>query len=58
MKKDGKKIYSSDERYLTICPGIGWSCEKIQTLLAYQRVVAGANTDANDSVVFTCVYSF
>ena len=58
MKKDGKKIYSSDERYLTICPGIGWSCDKIQTLLAYQRVVAGTNTDANDSVVFTCVYSF
>jgi len=58
MKEDGKKIYSSDERYLTICPGIGWSCDKIQTLLAYQRVVAGTNTDANDSVVFTFVYSF
>lgn len=58
MKEDGKKIYSSDERYFTICPGIGWSCDTIQTLLAYQRVVAGANTDANDSVVFTCVYSF
>jgi hypothetical protein len=38
MKEDGKKIYSSDERYLIISPGIGWSCEKIKNVIVYQRV--------------------
>ncbi len=41
-----------------IAPGIGWSNDKIQILLAYQRVMAGTNTDANDSVVATFVYTF
>lgn len=57
-RENGKRIHDSDVRSFIICPGIGWSCEKIQTLLAYQRVVAGTNTDANDSIVFSCVYSF
>ena len=56
--EDGGRLPSSDIRYLTIAPGIGWSCDKLQTLLAYQRVVIGTNTDANDSVVLTCVYTF
>jgi hypothetical protein len=30
----------------------------VQLLLAYQRVVTGTNTDANDSVVLTGVYTF
>jgi len=55
---DGSRVPSSDIRYITICPGIGWSCDKIQFLLAYQRIVAGTNTDANDSVVLTGVYTF
>jgi hypothetical protein len=54
----GEKVPASDVGYLTISPGIGWSNEKIQALLAYQRVVAGTNTDANDSVVLTFVYTF
>lgn len=57
-KEDGTKTPSSNIKYLTIAPGIGWSNDKIQTLIAYQRVVIGANTDANDSVVITCVYAF
>lgn len=48
----------SDVRCLTMSAGIGWSCDKIQTLLAYQRTILGTNTDANDSVVITVVYTF
>lgn len=56
--QDGDRQSSTDIRYLTIAPSIGWSCDKIQALLAYQRVVTGTNVDANDSVVVTCVYTF
>ena len=58
MKESGAKTPDSNINYLTIAPGIGWSNDKIQLLLAYQRVVLGTNTDANDSVVLTCVYTF
>lgn len=51
-------LLQGDTKYLTLAPGIGWSNDKIQTLLAYQRVVVGKNTDANDSVVLTYVYTF
>lgn len=57
-KEDGNKTPGSDIKYLTIAGGTGWSCAKIQTLLAYQKTMAGTNTDANDSVVFTFVYTF
>jgi hypothetical protein len=57
-KQDGSKIPSSDINYLTIAPGFGWSNEKIQTLVAYQRTLTGTNIDANDSVVFIFVYPF
>jgi len=56
--EDGGRVPSSNIRYLTISPGIGWSNDKIQTLLAFQRIMVGKNTDANDSVVITCVYTF
>ena len=48
----------SDVRSLTVAPGIGWSNDRIQTLIAYQRTVSGRNTDANDAVVATFVYTF
>lgn len=57
-RQDGDTVLSSDVRYLTVVPGVGWSNDKIQTLIAYQRVMIGKNTDANDSVVLTCVYTF
>lgn len=57
-RSGGRKISDSCVNSFTIAPGIGWSNEKIQTLLAYQRVMAGTNTDANDSVVCTFVYTF
>lgn len=57
-REDGERIEDSNVNYLTIGSGIGWSNDKIQTLLAYQRVITGKNTDANDSVVLTFVYTF
>lgn len=57
-KEGGEKISSSNTNYITASPGIGWSCDKIQLLFAYQRVLTGTNTDANDSVVLTGVYTF
>lgn len=57
-RQEGEKLPASDIYSLTFSPGIGWSNDKIQTLLAYQRTFIGANTDANDSVVVTFVYTF
>lgn len=47
-----------EESYLVVAPGIGWSNDIIQTLVAYSRTLSGKNTDANDSVVFTFVWTF
>ena len=58
MWQDGERIASSGVNSFILCPGIGWSDDKIQMLLAYQRVMTGANTDANDSIVFTFTYTF
>jgi len=58
IKEDGVRIPNSAVKYLIIAPAIGWSCDKLQILLGYQRVVMGTNTDANDSVALTCVYTF
>ena len=57
-KEDGAKTPGSDIHYFTLAPGLGWSNDKIQSLIAYQRVLTGTNTDANDSIVFTFVYTF
>lgn len=57
-REDGARTPGSDVNYLTIAPGIGWSNDKIQTLIAYQRVLTGTNTDANDSIIATFVYTF
>jgi hypothetical protein len=56
--QDGQRTASTAVNYLTISPGIGWSSDRMQLLLAYQRVVLGSNTDANDSMVLTGVYTF
>jgi len=52
------KIPGSDINYLNVASGIGWSNNTIQALLAYQRSLSGTNTDANDSVALTLVYTF
>jgi len=43
---------------LTLGSGVGWSNDKIQMLIGYQRTLLGTNTDANDSVVATFIYTF
>ncbi len=57
-KEDGVRIPNSGMKYLIISPGIGWSSDKFQVLVGYQRIVIGTNADANDSVALTCVYTF
>jgi len=57
-RSNGENISDSGVNSFIIAPGIGWSNDKIQMLLAYQRVMAGTNIDANDSVAFTFVYTF
>jgi hypothetical protein len=51
-------VPASDSVYLNISPGIGWSSKDIQTLISYQRTIAGINTDVNDSFVATFVLTF
>jgi len=58
IKEDGVRIPNSNVKYLIISPALGWSCDKFQILVGYQRIVIGTNTDANDSVALTCVYTF
>jgi len=57
-KENNVYVPDSDIESLTISPGIGWSNNFIQTLLAYQRTIAGTNADVNDSIVFTFACSF
>ncbi|MDD5669274.1 MAG: hypothetical protein PHE58_04500 [Candidatus Omnitrophica bacterium] len=57
-KDAGDRVPATDTGYVMVAPGIGWSNDKIQTLLCYQRVLAGTNCDANDSVAVTFVYTF
>lgn len=57
-KEDSNYIPSSDVKRLNLCVGAGWSCEKIQTLLAYQRTLAGTNVDVDDSIIFTFSHTF
>lgn len=57
-KEDGVKTPASDIQYFNVVSGVGWSCSKVQTLLAYQRSLTGTNTDANDSLILTFVYTF
>ena len=58
IKEEGEMVPSSDVKYLVVSPGLGWSNDKIQALLAYQRTVSGTNTDATDALVITFVYTF
>ena len=57
-KQDGYKMPASDSKSLDAGFGVGWSNDKIQALIEYQRTVAGTNTDANDSAIITVVYNF
>lgn len=58
QEDNGIKVPSSDSQSLAIATGLGWSNEKVQALLVYQRTLTGTNSDANDSAVLTLVYGF
>ncbi len=36
--------------------GVGYSTEKVQFLLGYQKTVYGKNTDYIDAIAFTLIY--
>jgi hypothetical protein len=55
---NGALVPGSDQYSLVLGTGIGWSCKRVQTLLAYQRTLAGTNVDVNDSLVFTFACPF
>jgi len=57
-RQDGKSVPDSDVSSFAVSPGIGWSNDKIQMLLAYQRTLTGVNADAGEGVVLTFVYAF
>ena len=57
-KEDNARSPGTSSQYVMVAPGIGWSNDKIQTLVAYQRTLTGKNADANDSLVLTFVYCF
>lgn len=57
-KENNSRVPDSDIKSLAITPGIGWSNDTIQTLLAYQRTLVGTNADVNDSLIFTFVCTF
>lgn len=57
-KESGSFMPSTCVRYLNLIAGLGWSDDKMQMLMAYQRTVAGTNTDVNDSFIATFVYTF
>ena len=57
-KEDGTYVPASDVNSLVFSPGIGWSCNQVQTLIAYQRTIVGTNVDVNDSIVFTFACTF
>ncbi len=54
----GEKVGDTDNTSLALTPGIGWSNKRIQTLIAYSRTLIGTNTDANDTVIATFVWTF
>ena len=58
QQDEGETRPGTDSSSLIFSPGIGWSNDRIQTLVAYQRTLLGKNTDANDTVMATFVYTF
>ncbi len=55
---DGTTVDDTNSSYIVFGPGIGWSNDKVQTLIALQTTTSGKNTDAINSWVFTLIYNF
>lgn len=58
QEEDGEEVPDTGSSSLILSPGIGWASDRVQALLAYQRTLSGTNADANDSVMFTFIYTF
>jgi hypothetical protein len=57
-KDRGAYIPDTEHNSLTTVSGIGWSNNKIQMLIGYQRLWVGSNVQATDSVVGMFIYNF
>lgn len=55
---DGAIVDETNSSYFVFGPGIGWSSDQVQTLIALQTTTSGKNTDAVNSLVFTLIYNF
>ncbi len=55
---NGVFAIDTNSEYMLMAPGIGWSNEKIQTLIAWQRTLSGTNIDKNNTLVLTAVFGF
>jgi hypothetical protein len=55
---EGTTIDDTNSSYIVFGPGIGWSNDQVQTLLALQTTTSGKNADAINSWVFTLIYNF
>ncbi len=55
---EGTTAEDTNYSYVIFGPGIGWSNDQIQTLIALQTTTSGKNTDAVNSWIFTVIYSF
>ncbi|HOW28235.1 MAG TPA: transporter [Elusimicrobiota bacterium] len=58
VREDGRRVEGTALRSVSMGPGLGWSNEDLQTLLSYQRTVAGKNVEASEGLYFTCLYTF
>lgn len=55
---DGVSIVDTNSDYIMMAPGIGWSNETVQTLIAWQRTMSGTNTDKYNTLILTAVIGF
>jgi hypothetical protein len=55
-KIEGVEASDTKNANLSISAGVGWACDNVQTLLAYQRTISGKNTAVINGMVFSLVY--
>ncbi len=55
---EGAAAEDTNISYMIFGPGIGWSNDQVQALIALQTTTSGKNTDAANSWVFTFIYNF
>jgi len=55
---NGAMVPDSNVRSLSLAPGVGWSNDRIQMLIEYQRTMWGVNQFASDTMAITFTYAF